>query len=153
MSVHMHRVMRVSDKSLAVDAWESLFRAQVSVLRQLHVEFPTEELSFNEYDVLFNLSKQPERQLRIRDLNRHLLLTQPSVSRLVDRLVSKELVYKASDPGDGRGTLVCLTDSGYELFRRVAVTHAASISARVGGALTPDELKQLTALTEKLRNG
>ena len=31
----------MTDKSLAIDAWESLFRAQVSVLRQLTAEFPT----------------------------------------------------------------------------------------------------------------
>ena len=143
----------MSDKSLAVDAWESLFRAQVSVLRQLNSEFPSAELSFNEYDVLFNLARQPERRLRIRDLNRHLLLTQPSVSRLVDRLVQRGLVTKESDPGDGRGTIVQLTDEGYALFRRVAVVHAESIRNRVGGILDADELRQLTALTEKLRLG
>jgi DNA-binding MarR family transcriptional regulator len=143
----------VSDKSLAVDAWESLFRAQVSVLRQLNAEFPTAELSFNEYDVLFNLARQLERRLRIRDLNRHLLLTQPSVSRLVDRLVQRELVTKQSDPGDGRGTIVSMTDAGYALFRRVAVIHAQSIRDRVGKVLDADELRQLTVLTEKLRLG
>ena len=143
----------MSDKSLAVDAWESLFRAQVSVLRQLNAEFPTSELSFNEYDVLFNLTRQPERALRIRDLNRHLLLTQPSVSRLVDRLVQRGLVTKESDPGDGRGTIVRITENGYSLFRRVAVIHAESIRTRVGGVLDADELQQLTTLTEKLRLG
>ena len=143
----------MGEKSLAVDAWEALFRAQVSVLRQLNLEFPTEELSLNEYDVLFNLSRQPGRKLRLRDLNKHLLLTQPSVSRLVDRLVERELVVKESDPGDGRGTIVCLTDKGTDLFRRVAVVHAESIRRRVGGALTPDELEQLTVLTDKLRLG
>jgi DNA-binding MarR family transcriptional regulator len=143
----------VSEKSLAVDAWEALFRAQVSVLRQLNVEFPSEELSFNEYDVLFNLSRQEGRKLRLRDLNKHLLLTQPSVSRLVDRLVERGFVTKESDPGDGRGTVVCLTDVGNDLFRRVAVIHAESIHRRVGGALTPDELRQLTTLTDKLRLG
>lgn len=143
----------MSDKSLAVDAWEALFRAQVSVLRQLNLEFPTDELSLNEYDVLFNLSRQPGRKLRLRDLNKHLLLTQPSVSRLVDRLAERQLVSKESDPGDGRGTIVCLTDTGHALFRRVGVIHAESIRRRVGGALTPDELKQLTVLTDKLRLG
>ena len=141
----------MSDKSLAVDAWESLFRAQVSVLRQLNAEFPSAELSFNEYDVLFNLARQPERRLRIRDLNRHLLLTQPSVSRLVDRLVQRELVTKESDPGDGRGTIVQLTDEGYALFRRVAVVHAESIHRRVGGALDDEELQELARLSDKLR--
>jgi len=143
----------VSEKSLAIDAWESLFRAQVSVLRQLNAEFPTSELSLNEYDVLFNLSRQPERRLRIRDLNRHLLLTQPSVSRLVDRLVQRELVTKQGDPGDGRGTIVTITDAGFELFRKVAVVHAESIRRRVGGVLDADELRKLTVITEKLRLG
>ena len=143
----------MSDKSLAVDAWESLFRAQVSVLRQLNSEFPSGELSFNEYDVLFNLARQPERRLRIRDLNRHLLLTQPSVSRLVDRLVQRELVTKQGDPGDGRGTIVTITDAGFELFRKVAVVHAESIRRRVGGVLDADELRKLTVITEKLRLG
>jgi DNA-binding MarR family transcriptional regulator len=153
MSVHTHRVVAVSNKAVAVDAWESLFRAQVSVLRQLHREFPSEELSLNEYDVLFNLQRDPQRRLRIRDLNRHLLLTQPSVSRLVDRLAQRGLVAKESDPGDGRGTIVQLTDAGYDLFRRVAVIHAESINNRVGEALTSDELRQLTVLCDKLRIG
>jgi DNA-binding MarR family transcriptional regulator len=143
----------VSDKGTAVDAWEALFRAQVSVLRALGAEFPTDELSLNEYDVLFNLSKQPGRQTRMRDLNRHLLITQPSVSRLVDRLVGRGFVRKEHDPGDGRGTLVCLTDAGYALFRQVAVVHAETIHRRVGGALSQDELETLTRLSDKLRRG
>ena len=149
----MHRVSLVNDRAISVAAWEALFRAQVSVLRQLHAEFPTGEISLNEYDVLFNLSRQDERRLRLRDLNRHLLLTQPSVSRLVDRLVSRNLVIKESDPGDGRGTIVCLTDAGYTLFKRVAVLHAESIRKRVGGVLNSEELAQLTVLSDKLRLG
>jgi len=141
----------VSHKSTAIDAWEALFRAEVSVLRFLNSEFPSGDISFNEYDVLFNLSKQPGRRLRIRDLNRHLLLTQPSVSRLVDRLAQRGLVLKESDLADGRGTIVVLTDAGYESFRRVAVVHADSIADRVGGALSTDELMQLTRLCNKLR--
>src|SRR3954463_1542393 len=113
-------------RTSAVAAWESLFRAQVAVMRTLAAEFPTRDISFNEYDVLFNLSRQPNRELRLRDLNKHVLLTQPSVSRLVDRLVARQLVVKESDPGDGRGTIVCLTEAGNELFRRVAVVHAES---------------------------
>ncbi len=143
----------MSDRSDAVDAWEALFRAQVAVLRDLSRDFPLGEISFNEYDVLFNLSRQPERRSRIRDLNKHLLLTQPSVSRLVDRLVSRGLVEKSADPGDARGTVVALTDEGVELFRAVAVQHAASISRRVGGILDSEELRVLTTLTDKLRRG
>lgn len=143
----------MSRRKLAVAAWESLFRAQVSVMRCLAATFPAHGLSFNEYDVLFNLSTQPGRRIRLRDLNQYLLLTQPSVSRLVDRLVGRGYVAKESDPADGRGAVLTLTDAGYATFRRMAVTHMAAIDDRVGSCLTDDELRQLITLCDRLRAG
>lgn len=143
----------MGDTTLAVGAWESLFRAQVTVMRELSACFPSGEISFNEYDVLFNLAGQPGRRARIRDLTRHLLLTQPSVSRLVDRLAARGVVDKLPDPRDARGIVVAMTDDGYELYRRTAVSHAATIKRRVGGALEADELVALTEICTKLRLG
>ena len=143
----------MTNTNTAVDAWEALFRAQVTVMRQLGAEFPEGQLTLTEYDVLFNLSRQPGRRLRIRDLNDHMLITQPSVSRMVDRLAGRGLVTKTSDPGDARGIIVELTDAGFELFRRVAASHMKSIAARVGGALSEEELVELNRLCTKLRLG
>ncbi|MGM9257329.1 MarR family transcriptional regulator, partial [Campylobacter jejuni] len=66
-------------------------------------EFPESQLRLTEYDVLFNLSRHPMRRLRIRDLNDQMLISQPSVSRMVDRLVARGLVTKVGDPDDARG--------------------------------------------------
>jgi DNA-binding MarR family transcriptional regulator len=145
--------MTVTDAVTAVAAWEALFRAQVSVMRRLSAEFPDGEVSLNDYDVLFTLSRAPERRLRIRDLGENLLISQPSVSRLVDRLVGRGLVAKTPDPDDGRGVIVNLTDAGFAAFRRAAVRHMKSIVDRVGGALDDDELRQLTELCNRLRFG
>jgi DNA-binding MarR family transcriptional regulator len=142
----------VSERTDAVDAWESLYRAQVAVLRQLLTEFPDDEISFTEYDVLFNLYRQPDKALRIRDLNKHLLLTQPSVSRLLDRLAARGIVSKRPDPKDARGTIVTLTEKGVDVFRRVGAQHGRSIIARMSG-LSRDEQQRLAVLTEKLRAG
>ncbi|WP_439564653.1 MarR family winged helix-turn-helix transcriptional regulator [Microcella sp.] len=142
----------MTEKAIAVGAWEALFRAQVSVLRQLNAEFPTSEISFTEYDVLFNLSRAPGRRMRIRDLIPHLLLSQPSVSRLIDRLAARGLVDKLPDATDARGTIVALRPEGYELFKRVAVVHADAIARRVGSRLDVDELQQLTELCQRLRD-
>jgi DNA-binding MarR family transcriptional regulator len=141
----------VSDKAIAVAAWEALFRAQVQVMRNLNAEFPGDEISFNEYDVCFNLSRQPGRRSRMRDLTGHLLLTQPSVSRLVDRLASRGIVEKQPDPSDARGVYVALTPYGYDVYRSVAVQHAATIAAQVGAGLTDAELRTLTELCTKVR--
>jgi DNA-binding MarR family transcriptional regulator len=143
--------MPVSDKATAVTAWEALFRAQVSVMRQLNSEFPPGEISLNEYDVMFNLSRQPGRQLRMKDLNQHVLLTQPSVSRLVDRLTTRGLLAKSHDEDDARGVNVTLTPAGFELFRRVARSHMASIAERMGATLSTAELEVLAELCNRLR--
>jgi DNA-binding MarR family transcriptional regulator len=136
-----------------VAAWESLFRAQVTVMRQLATEFPTDIVSLNEYDVMFNLFIQPRKVLRIRDLGEKVLLTQPSISRLVDRLVARGILEKNDDPTDGRGTLVGLTHHGVQVYRQAAVIHAESISEHMTGHLSPDELDELARLCDKLREG
>ena len=142
----------MSDRSEAVDAWEALYRAQVAVLRQLRSEFPDDGISLTEYDVLFNLSRQSAHALRIRDLNKHLLLTQPSVSRLLDRLVARGLVTKSGDPDDARGTVVTLTADGLAEFRRVGARHSRSIAQKMR-VLSPQELRDLTEISDKLRAG
>lgn len=138
-------------KRAVVDAWEALFRAQVSILRDISAEFPTDQLTLVEYDVLFNLSKLPDRAARPRDLAPLLLVNQPSLSRLLDRLVERGLATKTPDPADGRGTIVRLTDAGYELFRRVAVGHSDSIMHRFGDRLDGDELARLVEYCDRLR--
>ena len=135
----------------AVVAWESLYRAQVTVFRQLRAEFPTDEVTLTEYDVLFNLYRQPDRRARIRDLTPQLLLSQPSVSRLIERLELRGLVSRSGDPSDARGTLVALTPEGVDVFRRVGAQHSAWIAERMS-VLTPGELAELTRITRKLRS-
>ena len=61
---------------------------------------------------------------------------------MVDRLVTKGLVRKDSDPADGRGTFVCLTDAGYSLFRRVAVSHSESITRHLGVHTEPQRARR-----------
>lgn len=136
-----------------IAAWESLFRAQVAVMRTLSDDFPSQVVTLAEYDVLYTLSTQPQRRMRIRDLNTRTLLTQPSVSRMVDRLVGRGLVAKSVDPSDGRGTIVHLTDEGFRLYHEAARAHGRSITGQMTKALNDDELAQLKELCEKLRIG
>ena len=143
----------MADRAVVVAAWESLFRAQVAIMRSLAADFPSKEISLNEYDVMFNLSRQPGWRIRLRDLNKHVLLSQPSVSRLVDRLVSRGYLDKEIDPADGRGAIIGLTQSGYDLFRRVARDHMVTITDRMSDSLDDAELKQLIALCDRLREG
>ncbi|WP_336630793.1 MULTISPECIES: MarR family winged helix-turn-helix transcriptional regulator [unclassified Microbacterium] len=140
----------MTDRRLAIAAWESLFRAQHEVLRDISGDFHDDDLSQAEYDVLLTVTRGDARSARLRDVTANMLISQPSVSRLVDRMVARGLLTKCPDPQDGRGAIVRATDAGAAAFRRVATTHGRSIADRMS-ALDEDELGQLQALTAKLR--
>ncbi|MGP3534389.1 MarR family winged helix-turn-helix transcriptional regulator [Microbacterium sp. RD1] len=140
----------MTDRRLAVEAWESLFRAQHEVFGHLSVDFSGTDLSQAEYDVLLTVTRGENTTARLRDVTANMLISQPSVSRLVDRMVARGLLEKCPDPEDGRGALVHATDAGAAVFRRIATRHAASIAERMA-PLTDEELTALRDLTAKLR--
>jgi len=140
----------VTDRRLAVQAWESLFRAQHEVFEDIRSDFEGTDLTQAEYDVLLTVTRAPNLTARLRDVTGNMLISQPSVSRLVERMVARGLLTKCADPEDGRGSLVTATESGAVLFRRIAAAHARSIAERMAH-LDNDELAQLHALTAKLR--
>jgi DNA-binding MarR family transcriptional regulator len=136
---------------LAAETWESLFRAQVAVMRRLQSGPAFKALAVNEYDVLFTLSRCPSGWLRLNELNDNVLLSQSSLSRLVERLEKRGLVERMPAPDDGRGVLLKLTESGRELQKQIGREHVRDISALITPALTAAEQRELLRLTEKLR--
>jgi DNA-binding MarR family transcriptional regulator len=141
----------MANRHLAVDAWESLFRAQHEVFSEVSADFRGTGLEQAEYDVLLTVTRAPEMTARLRDVTSLMLVSQPSVSRLVDRMVTRGLVTKCPDPEDGRGALVRATEEGAAAFRRIATQHARTISERMS-RLDDDELRTLRDLTAKLRS-
>ncbi|UZX03775.1 winged helix-turn-helix transcriptional regulator [Arthrobacter sp. CDRTa11] len=137
---------------LAAETWESLFRAQVAVMRKLQSGPAFRKLALNEYDVLFTLSRCPSGWLRLNELNDHVLLSQSSLSRLVERLEKRGLVARTPAPDDGRGVLLKLTEAGVELQKEIGREHVRDIAGLMGPALTAAEQKELKRLTEKLKN-
>jgi len=137
---------------LAVQAWESLFRAQVGVMRRLNRAARGSQTTLREYDVLYNLTRFSGNRLRLHELNEHILLDQSSLSRLVERMEADGLVTRMSDPTDRRGTVIAITERGLTLQREMGREHAVAISRYVGEALTAEELRTLRRLCDKLRS-
>lgn len=135
----------------AAEAWESLFRAQVALMRRFQRDDVWGDLTIREYDVLFTLSRCPDGAARLKDLGENSLLTQPSLSRLVERLEGDGLVTRGPVRGDARGVTVRLTDEGARVQREIGRRHVRSIRHLVGGALDGGELTTLRTLTDKLR--
>jgi DNA-binding MarR family transcriptional regulator len=136
-------------RHLANDAWEALLSAHAVLMKQFAAEDIWTDVSMREYDVLYTLSKCPEPQ-RLSDLGRHVLLSQPALSRLVDRLAERGLVQRRADPADGRGVRLALTPAGRDLQRQVGRRHARDVARAMTAGLDPAEVRQLEALCLKL---
>ena len=140
---------KISDRHPANDAWEALLTAHASLMRQFAAEDIWEDVSMKEYDVLYTLSKCPT-PIRLSELNRHVLLSQPALSRMVDRLAERGLVSRATDPSDGRGVRLALTEEGLAVQRRIGRRHGRTVAQAMRAGLTPLELRQLEEICTKL---
>jgi DNA-binding MarR family transcriptional regulator len=120
-------------------------------MRELHREPLFKEVGSREYDVLYNLSRCPSGWLRLNELNDNVLLTQPSISRMVDRLEARGLIQRKTVEEDRRGVLIGLTEAGAELQKKVGRAHVQHIMEIMETALTDDEMRTLLVLTDKLR--
>jgi len=133
----------------ANDAWEALLAAHASLIREFAAEDVWEDFTMKEYDVLYTLSKCPD-PIRISELNRHVLLSQPALSRMVDRLAARGLISRTADPSDGRGVRLALTAGGLAVQRRIGQRHGRSVAREMRARLSPVELRQLEEICAKL---
>jgi DNA-binding MarR family transcriptional regulator len=138
-----------STTKLANEAWEALFRAQSTIVKELAARDAWKDLVPREYGVLYALSSAPE-GLRITELGEDVLLTQPGMSRLVARLESRGLVERVDDPDDARACRIRLTPSGVAAQRRVGRAHGWHVAEAMTRDLDRKELEQLLELCRRL---
>jgi DNA-binding MarR family transcriptional regulator len=138
---------------LTAEAWESLFRAQVAVMKVIRQDEAFKQLGIRDYDVLFNLSRCATGWARLNELNANLLISQPSLSRMVERLEAKGLIQRRPAKNDQRGVELSLTEEGRALQKRIGTAHVRVIQETLGPVLNTEELEQLRLLTTKISAG
>lgn len=110
--------------------------------RRLSLALEAESCSVEEWRVLALLSDG--RGHTMSDVAAYALMPAPSLTKLVDRMVSAALVYRRKDPGDGRRVLVYLSSRGRSRYRAVS-----ALAQRVQEQVR-DELPGVQALVDGL---
>ncbi len=134
---------------LANQAWESLLGAHAALMREFAAAEVWEDLSMREYDVLYTLAKRAD-PISLGELNRHVLLSQPALSRMVDRLVARGLLLRGRSAADGRSVRLSLSPAGAELQRRVGLAHGADVARALSARLDREELEVLARICRRL---
>src|ERR1700712_650729 len=103
-----------------MDAWVGFLHAHAQIIRRLSQDLDAAgQVSFDTYDVLVQLSEAGG-SLRHRDLLERLVISQPGLSRKIERMETQGLVERRPDPQDGRGVIVRLSRAGRAALRSAA---------------------------------
>jgi DNA-binding MarR family transcriptional regulator len=132
-------------------AWLSVVRIMTKLPSALDAQLERDaDLNYFEYIVLAMLSEQPDGIVRMSELA---AVTNASLSRLshvAKRLEARELMRRAPDPRDGRGTHAILTEAGRAKVEQTAPGHVAEVRELVIGALSRAQLRQLRTANEHI---
>ena len=76
--------------------------------------------------------------------------SQPGLSRLVKRMEARGLIKRATHPTDGRATILALTRSGNDLYKRSVRVYQDALWEVFGSHLSDDEVEELAKMITKL---
>ena len=124
-------------------AWTSLLVAHRRITDALDLELRERAgISLDEYDVLVQL-RSAGRALRMSELAERVLISRPSTTRLVDRLVGRGWVERSTRCDDRRVVEVSLTAAGRGAQQRAARVHLDGIARRFEAPLADHDMETL----------
>jgi DNA-binding MarR family transcriptional regulator len=107
-------------------------------------------LALRSYDVLIQLSRAPDRRLRMSELADAVVLSRSGLTRLVDRLEAQGLVERQPCRSDARGSHAVLTAAGLRRVRAATPTHVESVRRLFHSRFSDGELRTLGDFWERL---
>jgi DNA-binding MarR family transcriptional regulator len=119
---------------------------RAAALSRLFVSRSTLGVSRIEVGVLGVLSRGPR---RITELAEAEGVTQPAMTRLVDRLQERGWVTRESDPADGRAVVVRQTAGGQDVVRAISAEYRALVHEEMA-ALSDEDVETLAQAIEVL---
>jgi DNA-binding MarR family transcriptional regulator len=108
-------------------------------------------LSSADFEVLVNLTDNPDGRVRVTDLASRMLWERSRLSHHVTRMEGRALVQKVECKEDGRGAWVVITPSGRTAIEKAAPGHVETVRRLVFDALDDAEVATFTTLVDKLQ--
>ena len=134
-----------------MEAWINLLRAHAVTTRQFNAELlAAHGLTINDFDVLAQLARAPEKALKRVDLSERVLLTPSGITRLLKGLEQAGYVSNRPCAEDARVTYAVLTPKGEQKLAEARETHVADVREVFSELFSQDELAVLAELLERI---
>lgn len=119
--------------------WRDSLAAVAWIREQLDADLRKYNLDLNEYEVLVVLSEAPEHSVRMSQLAEGSNQSRSRLTHTVGRMERAGLIERHTAANDRRGVIAKLTDEGFELLKRAAVDHVASVRRVLVDVVDPDD--------------
>jgi DNA-binding MarR family transcriptional regulator len=106
-----------------------LSQAERLIARRIERLLETHELSLDQWRVVSYLAEGEDHTMS--GVADHVMVPAPTLTKIVDRLIDRSLVYRRADDTDRRRVLVFLSSRGRQLHRQLAAEVACEEQAIV----------------------
>lgn len=121
------------------------------LMARLHRQLQSDSgLSLADFDVLVQLTDQPEPRMRVGELGQALQWEKSRLSHHVARMQRRGLVLREDCPDDARGAYVVLTEQGRTAIEQAAPTHVETVRKLVFDPLTADDVEALASIADRV---
>ena len=124
-------------------AWRSYITTSVDLMKALEEDVRPFGLTMGDYQLLAMISEAPERRLRMCDLAEQLRLSRSGLTRRMDGVLTNAWVARVQDDADRRVAYAELTTKGWNLLRKVAPIHLASVRRLMIDHLSRTEIRAI----------
>ncbi len=129
-----------------INAWLVLNEIHARVERQITKKLLEScGLTAPEFEALVRIRSEAA-GLRQGDIGACVELSQPAISRMVDRFEQRGLIQRDSDPSDKRATRLSLTASGTDLTDQATAVFAETVHHALGVLLTDEQQSAILEL-------
>ena len=108
-------------------------------------------LTHAQLNVLHTLMYHDPSPVSANELKESILVSNPDVTRLLDRLVKKNFVLRNTCPENRRKIDISLTDSGRKLFKEAHIAAKQALGNFFENKITEDEATELRRILHKIR--
>ncbi|MFN8191597.1 MAG: MarR family transcriptional regulator [Nocardioidaceae bacterium] len=134
--------------------WRRWLRLASELPHQLHRELQADAgISWQDFEVLVQLTEAPEHRLRISELAAALVWEKSRTSHHLTRMQSRGLVAREECDDDARGAFVVVTPAGRRVIETAAPGHARAVRRLLFDALSPADTARLNAILGRVLDG
>jgi DNA-binding MarR family transcriptional regulator len=109
-------------------------------------------LTHAQLNTLYILFENQPDPVSANDLKERILVSNPDVTRMLDRLVQKEYITRETCPHNRRKIDICLTDNGKNIFKEAHESAKKAIGNFLEDFITTVEAEELRRILRKIRD-